>query len=120
MGQNRLRPWDDRFTHRGLHVYACGLFCLWAVKSFVYGRLASVGFILRLRLNSVMMALEGCGSGKVRVPFPGSKMGGNGRKIGGGVTGGVTKWGYIFGKLGLQNSCPSIPCEGVEKSQKTE
>ena len=30
----------------------------------------------------------------------------------GGVTGGVTKWGYIFGKLGLQNSCPRIPCEG--------
>ena len=38
--QIRLRPWDDRFTHRGLHVYACGLFCLWAGKSFVYGRLA--------------------------------------------------------------------------------
>ena len=79
-----------------------------------------MGFILRLRLNGVMMALEGCGSGKVRVPFTGSKMGGNGRKIGGGVTGGVTKWGYIFEKLGLQNSCPRIPCEGGATSQNKE
>ena len=63
------------------------------------------------------MALEGGGSGKVRVPDPGSKMV---EKIGGGVTGGVTKWGYIFGKLGLQNSCPRIPCEGGATSQKTE
>nr|DAY67599.1 MAG TPA: protein of unknown function (DUF5374) [Caudoviricetes sp.] len=36
---------------------------------------ASVGFILRARLNGVMMALEGCGSGKVRVPFPGGEIG---------------------------------------------
>ncbi len=40
LGQIRLRPWDDRFTHRGLHVYACGLFCLCVGKSFVCGRLA--------------------------------------------------------------------------------
>ena len=120
LGQIRLRPWDDRFTHRGLHVYACGLFCLWAVQSFVYGRLASVGFILRLRLNSVMMALEGCGSGKVRVPFTGSKMGGNGRKIEGWYSGGYSNWIFIFRKLDIQNSCPSIPCKGVGKSQKTE
>ena len=55
---------------------------------------ASVGFILRPRLNCVLMALEGGGCRKVRVPFPGSKMGGNGRKIGG--------WGYRWGyKVGL-------------------
>ena len=27
----------------------------------------------------------------------------------GGVTGGVTKWGYIFEKVGLQNSCQAPP-----------
>ena len=36
---------------------------------------ASVGFILRPRLNGVLMALEGGGCRKVRVPFPGCKMG---------------------------------------------
>ena len=36
---------------------------------------ASVGFILRARLNGVMMALEGGGYGKVRVSVPGGKMG---------------------------------------------
>ena len=35
---------------------------------------ASVGFILRPRLNGVMTALEGGGSGKVRVSVPGAKM----------------------------------------------
>ena len=30
--------------------------------------------MLRPRLNGVLMALEGGGSGKVRVPFPGTKM----------------------------------------------
>ena len=39
-------------------------------------------------------------------------------KMRGGVTGGVTKWGYIFGKLGLQNSCPRIPCEGGQRAKK--
>lgn len=34
-----------------------------------------MGFILRPRLNGVLMALEGGGSGKVRVSVPGSKMG---------------------------------------------
>lgn len=36
---------------------------------------AYVGFILRPRLNGVLMALEGGESGKVRVSVPGSKMG---------------------------------------------
>lgn len=35
---------------------------------------ASVGFILRPRLNGVMMALEGGGSGKVRVLVPRGKI----------------------------------------------
>ena len=35
---------------------------------------ASVGFILRPRLNGVLMALEGGESGKVRVSAPGTKM----------------------------------------------
>ena len=34
-----------------------------------------MGFILRPRLNGVLTALEGGGSGKVRVPVPGCKMG---------------------------------------------
>ena len=36
---------------------------------------ASVGFILRPRLNGVLMALEGGGYGKVRVPYPGGEIG---------------------------------------------
>lgn len=36
---------------------------------------ASEGFILRPRLNGVLMALEGGGSGKVRVPVPGGEIG---------------------------------------------
>ena len=61
------------------------------------------------------MALEGVEFGKVRVPIPGGE---NWQKIGGGVTSGATKWGYIFGKLGLQNSCPRIPCEGGQRAKK--
>ena len=34
-----------------------------------------MGFILRARLNGVLMALEGGGYGKVRVPFPGGEIG---------------------------------------------
>ena len=34
-----------------------------------------MGLLLRPRLNGVLMALEGGGSGKVRIPVPGSKMG---------------------------------------------
>ena len=33
-----------------------------------------MGLLLRPRLNGVRMALEGGGFGKVRVPYPGSKM----------------------------------------------
>lgn len=36
----------------------------------------------------------------------------NWRKIGGGYSGGYSNWIFIFGKLDIQNSCPSIPCEG--------
>lgn len=59
---------------------------------------ASVGFILRPRLNGVLMALEGGGTGKVRVPVPGCKMGekrGVGLQVG--LQSGVTfseNWGY--------------------------
>ena len=35
---------------------------------------ASVGFISRPRLNGVLRALEGDGSGKVRVPVPGGEI----------------------------------------------
>lgn len=76
---------------------------------------ASVGFILRPRLNSVLMALEGGGSGKVRVPVPGAKMG---EKWGGGYSGGYSNWIFIFRKLDIQNSCPSIPCEGGQRAKK--
>ena len=56
-------------------LFVCGyILCLWA-----FG--ASVGFILRPRLNGVLMALEGGGSGKVRVSGPGCKMDENGRLI---------------------------------------
>ena len=34
-----------------------------------------MGCVLRARLNGVLMALEGGGSGKVRVSVPGGKMG---------------------------------------------
>ena len=59
---------------------------------------ASVGFILHPRLNGVLMALEGGGSGKVRVPVPGGEIGekwGAGLQVG--VQSGVTfseNWGY--------------------------
>ena len=36
---------------------------------------ASVGFILRPRLNGVLIALEGGGYGEVRVSVPGGKIG---------------------------------------------
>ena len=81
---------------------------------------ASVGFILRPRLNGVLMALEGCGCRKVHVSVMGDKTVGNGRKIGGGYSGGYSNWIFIFRKLDIQNSCPRIPCEGGAKSQKTE
>lgn len=35
---------------------------------------ASEGLPLRPRLNGVLIALEGGGFGKVRVPYPGAKM----------------------------------------------
>lgn len=38
-GAFRLHETDERFTHIGLHVYACGLFCWYAWKSFIYGHL---------------------------------------------------------------------------------
>lgn len=38
--------------------------------------------------------------------------------LGTGVTGGVTKWGYIFEKVGLQNSCQAPPCRAVASEQK--
>ena len=38
-----------------------------------------MGFILRARLNGVLMGLEGCGCRKVRVPFPGVKLAKNRR-----------------------------------------
>ena len=41
---------------------------------------ASVGFILRARLNGVLMALEGCGCRKVYVSVTGDKGGGIGEK----------------------------------------
>ena len=59
---------------------------------------ASVGFILRPRLNGVLMALEGGGSGKVRVPVPEGEIGekgGVGLQVG--LQSGVTfseNWGY--------------------------
>ena len=63
------------FTHIRLHVYMCGFFLLCVGKSFVCGRFsASVGFILRPRLNGVLMALKGGGPGEVRVSDPGTKM----------------------------------------------
>ena len=41
-------------------------------------------------------------------------------KMGGGRTGGRTKWRDNFEKLEGQNSCPSIPCEGGRKIQNKE
>jgi len=40
-----------------------------------------------------------------------------GAVLGTGVTGGVTKWGYIFRKVGLQNSCQALPCREVASEQ---
>ena len=45
-----------------------------------------MGFILRPRLNGVLMALEGGGYGKVRVPFPEGEIGGK-CEVGGQVEG---------------------------------
>mgnify|MGYP006873066158 CR=1 FL=1 len=59
---------------------------------------ASVGLLLRPRLNGVRMALEGGGAGKVRVPIPECKMGEKwevGLQVG--LQTGVTfseNWGY--------------------------
>ena len=40
--------------------------------------------------------------------------------LGGGVTAGVTKWGYICQKVELQNSCQYPPSKMVAKEQKKE
>ena len=40
------------------------------------------------------------------------------RKMGGGYSGGYSNWIFIFGKLDIQNSCPSIPYRGGGTSQK--
>ena len=48
--------------------------CVWEILCLL-AFWASVGFILRPRLNGVLMALEGGGYGKVRVPFPGGEIG---------------------------------------------
>ncbi len=40
--------------------------------------------------------------------------------LGGGVTTGVTKWGYIYQKVGLQNSYQHPPSKMVAKEQKKE
>ena len=71
---------------------------------------ASVGVLLRPGLNDVIRALEW----QLKAYTPdGEKW----QKTGGGVTGGVTNWGYIFQKLGLQNSCPRNRVEVCEKSK---
>jgi len=41
-----------------------------------------------------------------------------GAVLGTGVTGGVTKWGYIFEKVGLQNSCQAPPLWGGSNNPK--
>ena len=65
-----------------------------------------MGFILRPRLNGVLMALEGGGCRKVRVSVPEAKMG---EKQGVDIQV-VIQTGYsFFRKLDIQNSCPSIP-----------
>ena len=43
-----------------------------------------------------------------------------GAVLGTGVTGGVTKWGYIYQKVGLQNSYQHPPSKMVAKEQKKE
>jgi hypothetical protein len=67
-----LRTEGCTFTRVAFFVCGRVILCLWAFS-------ASVGFILRPRLNGVLMALEGGGSGKVRVSDPGAKWAKNGR-----------------------------------------
>ena len=73
-----------------------------------------MGFILRARLNGVLMALEGGGYGKVRVPFPGGEFGekwGVGLQVG--LQSGVTfseNWGY-------KTLARAYPVRGEEKAK---
>lgn len=78
---------------------------------------ASVGFILRPRLNGVLMALEGGGSGKVRVPHPGSKMG---EKTGVDIQV-VIQTGYSFSENWIfKTLAHAYRVRGGATSQKTE
>ena len=79
---------------------------------------ASVGFILGPRLNGVLMALEGGGCRKVHVSVTGDKTGRNWRKMGGGVTGGVTNWGYILWVTGVTKLLPGHTVRGGKNEPK--
>lgn len=90
-----LHPWHGMFTQHGLHVCACGSFRLLSYNCLSVGVLrVCVAFPCQCG-DGGYMALEWrsgvCG-----------QMTAKNREIGGGVTGGVTKWGYIFEKVGLQ------------------
>lgn len=80
-----------------------GILCLRAFGAFV-GVLSCPG------LNGAIRALEWHLSG-------GAPADGKWLKLGGGVTGGVTNWGYILRKLGLQNSCQRNREEGWQKAK---
>jgi hypothetical protein len=94
-------------------------FCWYAGKSFIHGCLGRTGALYAPRNercgNSIRTALkcglrEGVKKGK-KVDF---------REVGlqVGLQSGVTKWGYIFGKVGLQNSCQAPPSREVASEQK--
>ena len=78
----------------------------------------SVGFILRARLNGVLMALEGCGCRKVHVSVTGDKTGGNGRKIGGWIFRWLFKLDIHFQKTGYSKLLPTHTVRGGRKNPK--
>lgn len=63
-GAFRLHETDERFTHIGLHVYACGLFCWYMWKPFIHGSFGRTGALYVPRFgrhgNGIRIAFK-CG-----------------------------------------------------------
>ena len=73
-----------------------------------------MGFILRPRLNGVLMALEGCGCRKVRVPFPGGEIG---EKLEVGLQVGLQRGVTFSENWGYKTLARAYPVRGGEKAK---
>lgn len=114
-GAFRLHEAGERFTHIGLHVYACGLFrcCVW--KPIVHGRLGRTGALYAPRKerceNSIRTALKRGLKGS-------DKNGLKWRFLMGGYSGGYSNWIFILEKLDIQNSFQAPPVERLPANKK--